>query len=188
MTISRALVSGSGIVLWKAVDASGAPLPAGRYQLVINASEGSSAYSVEITADLSHGAVDTLAHLTALPGYTELPESVAAPPSFRPLAMSALFSGVITGGYVYVRQEYPLALENTSVGGGERPAVTVVSVVALGVGLIASLVKPDPQPVEANIRYNRLLHDQLTARNTTIAAQNEALRRQVLLIVRPVSQ
>jgi hypothetical protein len=176
--VDSSSVSGSGIVTWKALDASGRPLPAGRYQLVITATEGANAYSAETIADVAHGAVDTLDQLTHLPGYDELPETVSATRTFRPLALGALFSGVATGA--------SLALENTAVGGGERREVAVVSVVALGVGLIASLVKPDPKPVEANIRYNRLLREQLAARNATIAAQNEARRREVRLIVTPV--
>jgi hypothetical protein len=39
--------------------------------------------------------------------------------------------------------------------------------------------------VESNIRYNRLLREQLAQRNAEIAAQNVLRRRQVLLTITP---
>jgi hypothetical protein len=49
-----------------------------------------------------------------------------------------------------------------------------------------TLKRPDPRPVEANIRYNQLLDEQLVERNAAIADQNAERRRQTLLTIMPL--
>ena len=55
----------------------------------------------------------------------------------------------------------------------------------LGVGVALSLKRPDPRPVEANMRYNELLREQLAARNAEIAEENARRRQQVRMFVAP---
>jgi hypothetical protein len=177
--VDSSLVSGSAQLAWRALTADGRSLPSGRYRLVITASEGSNEYSTAVVADLIRGTADTLPHVNSLAGYQELPEQVTPEQDFRPLGIIGLFVGAAAAE--------SFVLENPSIGGKERVPVAVVSVVALGIGIVASLAKPDPRPVDINIRYNRLLHDQLAQRNADIALRNETLRRQARLIVRPVA-
>ncbi|HKI93695.1 MAG TPA: hypothetical protein VJ992_00235, partial [Gemmatimonadales bacterium] len=75
----------------------------------------------------------------------------------------------------------------TTLGGGKRSEVGAVSALALVTGLVLSIRKPDPQPVEANIRYNALLRQQLAEQNKRIAEQNAERRRQVQLTIVPAS-
>ena len=60
-----------------------------------------------------------------------------------------------------------------------------MSLTALAAGVAMTLKRPDPRPVEANIRYNQLLDEQLAERNAAIASQNAERRRQTLLTVAP---
>ena len=173
------LVNGAGQVTWRALANDGRPLPSGRYQLIIAATEGSNQFSTQVTAEVTRGNADTLPLQTSVLGYAELPEQVAPEQNFHPLGIAALFAGAAAAE--------SFVLENPAIGGHERVQVSLVAAAALAVGIVASLAKPDPQPVEANIRYNRLLKDQLAQRNADIVARNDQLRRQVRLIVRPVA-
>lgn len=176
--VDSGLVNGAATVTWRALTADGRALPPGRYRLVVTAREGANEFSAPVNAELTRGNADTLPHFTSVMGYSELPEQVAPEQNFHPLGIVGLFVGAAAAE--------SFVLENPSIGGHERAQVTLVSLAALGVGIAASLAKPDPVPVEANIRYNRLLRDQLAQRNADIVARNDALRRQVRLIVRPV--
>jgi hypothetical protein len=46
-----------------------------------------------------------------------------------------------------------------------------------------TLRRPAPRPAEANIRYNRLLKEQIARRNVDIAQENAKRRQQVALTV-----
>jgi hypothetical protein len=175
MVIDTQRVAGPALVEWRALTPDGRPVPAGTYQVVVRAVEGRNEFSVPVSVRVLHGAVDTLPHLTSLPGYTEQPETVRPPRDWRPLGISALIAGVAAGA--------SLALGNSSLSGESRREIGGVSTLVVGIGLAMSIRKPDPQPVEANIRYNRLLREQLAQRNAEIAAQNDLRRRQVLLTV-----
>ncbi len=60
-----------------------------------------------------------------------------------------------------------------------------MSLLALITGVVMSIKKPDPQPVEANILYNQLLREELARRNAEIVTQNTMRRRQTRLTVTP---
>lgn len=177
LPVDTQLVTGATRVDWRALTPDGRPVPPGEYQVVVTALERQNEYAVSIPVRVRHGGVDTLPHLTSLPGYTEQPETVRPPRDWRPLGISALIAGVAAGA--------SLALGNSDLSGESRREIGGVGTLVIGVGLFLSLRRPDPQPVEANIRYNRLLREQLAQRNAEIAAQNDLRRRQVLLTVTP---
>jgi hypothetical protein len=180
MVVDTQLVAGSGMAQWHAVTQQGNPVPAGSYQVIVTAIEGRNEFSAQSNVEIAHGTVDTLPHLTALPGYQPLPESVRPPKDWRPLGVAMLYAG-LSGGAA-------LALENPDLGTRTRGGVVGVSLAGLVTGVIMSLRTPDPRPVEANIRYNQLLRDQLAARNADIARENADRLRQVLLSVHAVAE
>ena len=177
--IDSQLVAGSGVAHWRAVTSDGAPVAPGSYQVIVTATEGRNEFSAQGAASVAHAPVDTVAHLSALPGYSPLPESVRPPRDWRPLGVSVLYAG-LSGGAAMV-------LQNPDLGNGTRGGVVAVSLAGLATGLVMSLRAPDPRPVEANIRYNQLLRDQLAIRNAEIARQNADRQKQVLLSVKPVA-
>ena len=159
--------------------ANGDPVPAGRWTIVVEAAgAGQSSFSASQELQLTVGAVDTLPHLTALPGYTDLPETEIPPQSGRPLGIALLYTGAAGAG--------ALALNNGHLGSGAGREVGVASLAALVTGFVMTLKKPSPRPALGNIQYNRLLREQLGRRNTEIAQQNAQLRRQVQITVVPI--
>lgn len=179
VVIDSQLVAGMGGVRWQALTPEGEPVPAGRYQVVVTAIEGRNEYAAQVEVAVRHGTVDTLPHLTALPGYTELPETERPPRNWQPLGIAVLYAGLSAGAAV--------ALENTDLGDNYRRGVVGVSFAALVTGVVMSVRRPDPQPVQANILYNRLLREQLAQRNREIAQQNAERRREVRLTITPVA-
>jgi hypothetical protein len=177
--VDSQLVAGSGVAHWRAVTTTGTPVPSGSYQVVVTATEGRNEFSSQAAVDIAHGSVDTLAHLTSLPGYSPLAESVRPPRDWRPLGVAVLYAG-LSGGAA-------MALQNPDLGNGTRGGVVAVSLAGLATGVAMSLRAPDPRPVEANIRYNQLLRDQLAVRNEEISRENAERLKQVLLIVKPVA-
>ncbi len=173
--VDSQVVAGPVLISWSALHSDGTPLTPGSYQVVVTASEGGNEYSVPIGVNVEHGDVDTLPHLRSLPGYTPQPEFVSPPRNWKPLGFAVLMAGIAAGA--------SLALENSDVGGPPRNELAAAGVLTLGVGLALSLKRPDPQPVEANIRYNELLREQLAARNAEIAGENERRRQQVRIFV-----
>jgi hypothetical protein len=161
---------------WSPVTQTGDPLSAGSYQFIITAIEGNNQFQAPATVTVSHGAVDTLAHLNNMPGFIKQPELEIPPRDWRPLGIASIFTGVATGA--------ALALENSVLGGAKREIVTV-SVASLITGLVLSIKKPDPSPVPSNVLYNQLLDQMVDDRNAQIAQENAARRRQVVLIIRP---
>jgi hypothetical protein len=123
------------------------------------------------------GAVDTLAHLTSLPGYELMPETVVPPRSWKPVGLALMATSVALGG--------SLALENSKLGGGGRREILAIGGGTALVGLLATAKKPAPVPARANILYNSLVREQLARRNAEIAAENATRRRQVKLAVTP---
>ncbi|HEX9727872.1 MAG TPA: tetratricopeptide repeat protein [Gemmatimonadales bacterium] len=175
--IDSFLVGRQGLVEWRAVDAEAAPVPPGTYQLVINAFERDNQHGAQVDIVVRHAPVDTIPHLLTLPGQSELPEMEAPPRDWQPLGLAVLYAGLGAGA--------ALALESEVLGGGGQTAVFSVTLGSAMAGLALSLKKPDLRPVQANIRYNRLIRDELTRRNADIAQQNTDRRRQILLTVVP---
>ena len=177
MVIDSMLVAGTGRFEWRAMTESGDPVPAGDYQVIVTAVEAGNEFSAPIEVAVRQASVDTVDHLTSLPGYTQLPETEVPQRDWKPLGISVLYAGLVSGASI--------ALENGVLGESERE-VLGVSVLAVITGLVMSIKKPDPQPVPANIRYNELLRANLAQRNAQIAQQNAERRRQVRLTIAPV--
>jgi hypothetical protein len=177
MVIDSMLVAGTGRFEWRAMTDAGDPVPAGDYQVIITAVEAGNEFSALVEVTVTHAAVDTSDHLTSLPGYTALPETEIPPRDWKPLGISVLYAGLVSGASI--------ALENNALGESERE-VLGISVLAVVTGLVMSIKKPDPRPVPANIRYNELLRENLARRNADIAQQNAERRRQVRLTIVPV--
>ncbi len=79
-------------------------------------------------------------------------------------------------------------MESGGLDVGSRREVISISTAILLVGLVSSLRRPEPRPLEVGILYNELLRDVLLQRNEAIARQNVALRRQVVLTVAPAAR
>lgn len=171
-------VAGEGRAQWGAADSVGEPVPPGAYQFILTAASGREEYAGQIQLEVRHALVDTLAHLTALPGYAELPESEIPSRSWRPLGLATLYTAIGAGA--------ALALENTSLGTDTRREVVAVSAVTLLTGFVLSLRTPGPKPLPSNVLYNQLLREELARRNGEIAAINTDRRRQTLVTVLPL--
>lgn len=169
-------VEGTVRLQWNGMMADGLPPASGNYRLVVEATAGRDSYAASLPLRIDAGAVDTLAHLSALAGYDLLPETVVPPRSWRPFALASLAAGVVAGTSV--------ALESGRLGGGGRRELLGVSVGTMTLGLLASLKRPAPVPAPANVRYNALVRDQLARQNAELAAQNAARRRQVQLTIK----
>lgn len=179
LLIDSSIVAGTLNLKWSGTTASGDPVPAGRWTIVVEASgAGQSSFSASQEIQLTVGSVDTLPHLTALPGYTELPETEIPPQSGRPLGIALLYTGAAGVG--------ALALNNGDLGTATGREVGVAAVAALVTGFVMTLKKPAPRPALGNIQYNKLLKEQLARRNTDITQQNAQLRRQVQITVVPI--
>ena len=178
VVVDSQLVAGPAIAAWNGLTAAGEPAPPGVYQVLVTAVEGRDTYTTPTEIRVRRAAVDTVTHLTSLPGYTFQPEAQVPPRTWRPLGLAVLYTGLVAGA--------AFALENPSLDMGQRREIGGVSFLALAAGLIMSLKKPGPQPVPASIQYNRLLRDQIAQRNTQIAAENRRRRQQVMLTITPV--
>lgn len=164
-------------VRWRTVRA-GRPVPPGRYQIIVAGIEGGNEYAATTAVRVQHTPVDTLPHRTNLEGYREQPEFEQPPRDWRPLGIAVLYAGLSSAA--------TLALEDTDLGGGVKPAVFGVSLGALLTGVAMSLKKPDPRPIPAAIEFNRLLRAQIGQINAEIARENEERRRKTTMIVVPV--
>ena len=163
---------------WPARLATGDPVAAGVYTVVVEARLGQNTSSASQQVRVSHGNVDTLPSLTSLPGYQYLPETEVPPQSWRPLGLAFLYTGGALVG--------TLGLENSSLGSSSKRELAVVGGAALLTGFVMTLRKPAPRPAAANILYNRLLRDQIARRNQDIAKENVARRQQVQLTLVPL--
>lgn len=180
VTIDSFTVTDRGQVIWSAVDRRGDPVPAGRYRILIEAAAGQDRYASQLLLDVSHGAVDTLPHLTDLPGYTLQDEYMQPGRNWQPLGVAALYTALASGA--------SLALESTDLANPPRREIGGVSFAVLVTGFVMSLKKPDPVPVPANILYNQLYRQRLAEENVDVAAENVRRRQQVMLTVVPVSE
>jgi hypothetical protein len=179
ITVDSGVASGQVNLRWAARLENGDPIPPGSYTVVVEASVGQNSFSASQALRVTQGVVDTVPHLTSLPGYEYLPETEVPPKSWRPLGLALLYAGVAGAGTAALGSE---------LGSGGQRELLAVSAVTLAAGLIATLKKPAPQPARANILYNRLLRDQLARRNQDIARENATRRQQVEIHVVPVAR
>jgi hypothetical protein len=182
LIVDSQMVAGIARVDWSVSGRDGRPLPQGKYEIIVTAREaGRNEFaSRPLAVHIEHGRVDTLPHLTSLPGYQQQPELVSPPRDWRPLVLTMLYTGLASGAF--------LALDRGELGHGPRTAMISIGGAALATGLVLSLRKPDPRPSPTNMLYNRLLRELLVRRNTEIAGENAGRRAQVLLSVRPVRE
>jgi hypothetical protein len=177
VVVDSSLGEGRVQLRWNGMSRDGRPVPSGSYRVVVETWAGRDAYAASFPVRIVAGGVDTVAHLTSLPGYSLLPETEVPPRSWRPLGLAFLATALTAGG--------SMALENAGVGGGGRRELAAVGVGAIVAGALATAKRPAPVPASANIRYNTLVREQLARRNGEIAAENAARRRLVQLSVVP---
>jgi hypothetical protein len=122
--------------------------------------------------------VDTLPHLTSLPGYTYLPETEVPPKSWRPMGLALVYSGIALAG--------TSALSHGDLGSASMREGGLIGGGIVLAGFVMTLKKPAPQPARGNILYNSLLREQIARRNTEIAQENTRRRQQVALSVVPL--
>jgi hypothetical protein len=175
VTLDSSLADGTLRLGWNGLLRDGRPAPTGEYRLVVEASAGRDRYAASLPLHVVAGAVDTIAHLTSLPGYETLSETVVPPRSWRPLGIALLATAATSGAMI--------ALENPALGSPRRRTIATIGVSTSVVGLLATRKRPAPVPSVANIRYNALVREQLARRNAEIAAENARRRQQVLLTV-----
>ena len=164
-------------VSWSPRLPNGDPVPAGSYTVVVEARLGQNTFSASQQIRVTHGRVDTLPHLTSLPGYQYLPETEIPAQTWRPLGLAFLYTGGALIG--------TLGLESSSLGASSKRELGVVGAAALVTGFVMTLRRPAPRPAEGNILYNRLLTEQIARRNADIAKENVARRQQVQLTIGP---
>ena len=177
MTVDSALGEGVVTLAWNGLLANGLPPESGSYRLIVEATAGRDSYAAAVPLWIEVGAVDTLPHLTSLPGYALLPETVVPARSWKPVGLALMATSLALGG--------SLALESSKLGGGGRREILTIGAGAALVGVLATRKKPAPVPAQANILYNSLVREQLARRNAEIAAANAILRRQVKLGIVP---
>lgn len=178
MRIDSTVANGQVNLRWPARLPSGDPVAAGTYTVVVEATVGQNSFSTSQPIRVTHGAVDTLAHLTSLPGYTYLPETEVPPKSWRPMGLALVYTGIALAG--------TSALSNGNLGGAPlREGGTIGAGIVIA-GFVMTLKNPAPQPARGNILYNQLLRDQITRRNAEIAQENTRRRQEVALSVVPL--
>lgn len=178
VNIDSSIANGTVSVRWSGTLPNGDPVPAGDYTIVVDAGAEQNSFSAAQRVHLSAGNVDTVAHLTVLPGYSPLPVTEIPPRSWRPLGVAFLYAGIAGAG--------TLALENGQLGTANRRELGLIAGGVVVTGVVMMLKQPAPVPAQGNILYNKLLDEQLVRRNADIAQQNIALRRQVRLTVTPI--
>jgi hypothetical protein len=176
--IDSAVANGQVNLRWPARLPSGDPIPAGSYTVVVEATIGQNSFSASQPIRVTHGVVDTLPHLTSIPGYEYLPETEMPPKSWRPMGIALVSAGIALAG--------TSALNSSSLGSTSLREAGIIGGGLVVGGFIVTLRKPAPQPARGNILYNRLLREQLTRRNAEIAQDNIRRRQQVALRVVPV--
>ena len=178
MRIDSTVANGQVNIRWPARLPSGDPVPSGNYNVVVEASVGQNSFSASQPIRVAHGAVDTLPHLTGLPGYSYLPETEIPPKSWRPLGLALVYTGVAVAG--------TSALWQGDLGSKSMNQAAVVGVGVAVSGFVMTLKKPAPQPARGNILYNQLLREQIARRNSEIAQENTRRRQQVAVSVVPL--
>ena len=178
LRIDSTVANGQVNIRWPARMASGDPVPAGNYTIVVDAVVGQNNFSTSLPIRIAHGAVDTVAHLTSLPGYTYLPETEVPPKSWKPMGLALVYTGAALAG--------TSALSSGDLGKVSLREGAVIGTGIVVAGFVMTLKKPAPQPARGNILYNSLLREQISRRNTEIAQENTRRRQQVALTVAPV--
>lgn len=178
MRIDSTVATGQVNIRWQARLPNGDPVPPGNYNVVVDASVGQNSFSTSQPIRVTHGTVDTVAHLISLPGYTYLPETEVPPKSWRPMGLALVYSGVALAG--------TSALSNGNLGSASMREGAAIGGGIVLAGFIMTLKKPAPQPARGNILYNQLLREQIGRRNTEIAQENTRRRQQVALTVAPL--
>jgi len=178
MRIDSTVANGQVNIRWPARMPSGDPVPAGTYNVVVEATVGQNSFSTSQPIRITHGVVDTVAHLTSLPGYTYLPETEVPPKSWRPMGLALVYSGIALAG--------TSALSHGELGSASMREGGLIGGGIVVAGFIMTLKKPAPQPARGNILYNSLLREQIARRNTEIAQENTRRRQQVALSVVPL--
>ena len=178
MRIDSTVANGQVNIRWPARLPGGDPVAAGTYTVVVEATVGQNSFSTSQPIRVTHGAVDTLAHLTSLPGYTYLPETEVPPKSWRPMGLALVYTGIALAG--------TSALSNGNLGAAPlREGGTIGAGIVIA-GFVMTLKKPATQPARGNILYNQLLRDQITRRNAEIAQEKTRRRQEVALSVVPL--
>jgi hypothetical protein len=175
--IDSSVTVGQVIMRWGARMPNGDPVPPGTYTIVVDAAAGQNTFSASEQVRIAHGAVDTLAHLTQLPGYQFLPETEVPPKSWRPMGIALMGVGAALAG--------SLAL-GTDLGESSGREIGTISAATLITGFVMTLKKPAPQPSRGNLMFNQLLREQVGRRNQEIARDNALRRRQVQIAVTPL--
>jgi hypothetical protein len=176
--IDSTVANGQVNIRWPARMPSGDPVPAGNYNVVVEATVGQNSFSTSQPIRVTHGAVDTLPHLTSLPGYSYLPETEVPPKSWRPMGLALVYTGVALAG--------TSALSNGNLGSASMREGGAIGGGIILAGFIMTLKKPAPQPARGNILYNSLLREQIGRRNAEIVQENTRRRQQVALSVVPL--
>ena len=176
--IDSTVANGQVNIRWPARMPSGDPVPAGNYNVVVEATVGQNRFSTSQPIRITHGAVDTLPHLTSLPGYTYLPETEVPPKSWRPMGLALVYTGIALAG--------TSALSHGDLGSASMREGGMIGGGIVLAGFVMTLKKPAPQPARGNILYNSLLREQIARRNVEIAQENTRRRQQVALSVVPL--
>jgi hypothetical protein len=176
--IDSTVANGQVNIRWPARLASGDPVPAGTYTVVVEATIGQNNFSTSQQIRIAHGRVDTLPHLTSLPGYEYLSETEVPPKSWRPMGLALVYTGIALAG--------TSALSSGNLGSASLREGSAVGAGIVLAGFVMTLKRPAPQPAQGNILYNQLLREQITRRNNEIAQENTRRRQQVAVSVVPV--
>ncbi len=178
LKIDSTVANGQVNLRWPARLPSGDPVPSGTYTVVVEATVGQNSFSASQPIRIAHGAVDTLPHLTSLPGYEYLPETEVPPKSSRPMGLALVYAGVALAGTA--------ALSEGDLGSTSLREAGVIGTGVVLAGFIMTLKKPAPQPARGNILYNQLLREQIARRNAEISQDNVRRRQQVQVTVVPL--
>lgn len=178
MVFDSLSLAGDGAAAWRLLRADGTPVPAGRYDVIIDAVAGRERSQGGIAVRVMPSALDTLPHLTALPGNPERPEYERPRRDWNPLILSTL--------YTFIGAGLTVSLPRTEVASVLPREMLYAGGAGLSLGLVLSLRRPEPRPIQLAIDYNRVVRDLLARNNADIARQNEMLRRQVVMTVVPV--
>ena len=180
LRIDSTVANGQVNIRWPARTAGGDPLPAGNYTVIVDAAVGQNSFSASQPIRITLGGVDTVAHLTSLPGYTYLPETEVPPKSWKPMGLALVYTGAALAG--------TSALSSGDLGKVSLREGAVIGTGIVVAGFVMTLRKPAPQPARGNILYNQLLREQISRRNTEIAQENTRRRQQVALTIAPVAR
>jgi hypothetical protein len=142
--------------------------------VIIEAAAGPDQYATQVVLEIVHGPVDSVEHVTSIPGRTEQEETMQPGRNWKPLGIATLYTAIAAAT--------SLALENTDLANPPRKEIAAVSFTALITGLVMSLKKPDEVPVESAILYNQLLREQIEQTNVEISEENVERRGQTMLI------